>query len=613
MMMKKWFNIKTSSADAFSADELSPDEHEDTDVDKEREIEDESQDARFIDLQNHANKGFSNFMSMEDIQDDENGRKRIRYQRRHSNTFYRESIRREELRIAVGTWNVAGKAPPSKLDLEDWLGMNDPAEVYVLGFQEIVPLKAGKVFGAEDTGPATKWQTLIRRTLNKRSQKKCKSHSAPSSPTGEVTSEEFDTSSSDAEIDANRIVIDEKTSLVPLDTSLALTKSHDDVEMGISNPNLLEVYRQTECIGLDVDHAKRTASEPICFDILQGVLTDDDSSVRPSMPPLSKVLAELTEPVRCQSKYVRVASKQMVGIHISIWVRRKLRRYVHNVTVSCVGLGIMGCLGNKGSISVSMMLHETSFCFVCTHLTSGEKEGAQSRRNSDVAEVLKRTYFPSAKLVDTNIPNTIWGHDRIIWFGDLNYRLNTVDSEARFLVAREDWTALLQKDQLRKEMQKGGVFHGWHEGVVAFAPTYKYAIDSSCYAGEGGKHGEKRRTPAWCDRILWHGKGLKQLSYRREELTLSDHRPLIAVFNAEVEAVHDCKIRKPLNLKTAKMEIEEILARDELCKMIKNCQYVEVSVILVLRAGFYHPLLQSIVLKTNVICIFVSIYFIRQR
>ena len=33
-------------------------------------------------------------------------------------------------------------------------------------FQEIVPLNAGNVLGAEDNGPARKWVSLVRRTLN---------------------------------------------------------------------------------------------------------------------------------------------------------------------------------------------------------------------------------------------------------------------------------------------------------------------------------------------------------------------------------------------------------------------------------------------------------------
>jgi hypothetical protein len=41
-----------------------------------------------------------------------------------------------------------------------------------------------------------------------------------------------------------------------------------------------------------------------------------------------------------------------------------------------------------------MALHQTSFCFVCSHLTSGQKEGDELRRNSDVLEILKKTRFP---------------------------------------------------------------------------------------------------------------------------------------------------------------------------------------------------------------------------
>ena len=45
--------------------------------------------------------------------------------------------------------------------------------------------------------------------------------------------------------------------------------------------------------------------------------------------------------------YVRIVSKQMVGLFITVWVRRSLRRYIQNVNVSAVGVGAMGYIGNK--------------------------------------------------------------------------------------------------------------------------------------------------------------------------------------------------------------------------------------------------------------------------
>ncbi|XLT29410.1 hypothetical protein HN873_060702, partial [Arachis hypogaea] len=59
-------------------------------------------------------------------------------------------------RIFVATWNVARKSPPSYLNLEDWLHTSPPADIYVLGFQEIVPLIASNILGTEDNGPARK-------------------------------------------------------------------------------------------------------------------------------------------------------------------------------------------------------------------------------------------------------------------------------------------------------------------------------------------------------------------------------------------------------------------------------------------------------------------------
>jgi hypothetical protein len=134
----------------------------------------------------------------------------------------------------------------------------------------------------------------------------------------------------------------------------------------------------------------------------------------------------------------------MVGIFLTVWVRNEIRDDVRNLKVSCVGRGLMGYLGNKvnvpycntlvivtyvpqktknwiteppsflsqGSISVSMCLHQTSFCFVCCHLTSGEKEGDELRRNSDVLEILRKTRFPRVRGAgDVRSPETILEHE----------------------------------------------------------------------------------------------------------------------------------------------------------------------------------------------------------
>lgn len=260
------------------------------------------------------------------------------------------------------------------------------------------------------------------------------------------------------------------------------------------------------------------------------------------------------------SRYCLVASKQMVGIFLTVWVKRDLRGDVRNMKVSCVGRGLMGYLGNKGSISISMSLHLTSFCFICTHLTSGQKEGDELRRNSDVLEILRKTRFPRVHgMGDENSPQTILEHDRIIWLGDLNYRISLSYRCAKALVEMRNWRALLQNDQLRIEKRGGRVFESWNEGRIYFPPTYKYSTNSDRYAGDDMHTKEKRRTPAWCDRILWYGRGLHQLSYVRGESRFSDHRPVYSIFSAEVESINRNRTKKNMSCSSSKIEVEELL------------------------------------------------------
>ena len=114
------------------------------------------------------------------------------------------------------------------------------------------------------------------------------------------------------------------------------------------------------------------------------------------------------------SKYKLMASKKMVGVFISVWMKEELlRKYcISNVKVCSVACGIMGYLGNKGSVSVSMSIEGTSFCFIAAHLASGEKKGDEGRRNHQVAEIFRRTTFPPSPRDDDNPhPLTILEHE----------------------------------------------------------------------------------------------------------------------------------------------------------------------------------------------------------
>ncbi|XVF52407.1 hypothetical protein PTKIN_Ptkin05aG0015900 [Pterospermum kingtungense] len=619
IVMKKWLNIKPQVYD-FSEDE----------VDTETETETESEDDAYSVKDSRLHGGgegrthFSRLRNQSDcrsqISDAPSTGYRARHRRGKSETLRAQYINTKDVRVTIGTWNVAGKLPCEDLEIDNWVSTEEPSDIYIIGFQEVVPLNAGNVLGAEDNRPIPKWEAIIRRTLNKslEPESKHKCYSAPPSPVlrtssvADVLADEIDelplamvcdeylqtANGYDFEGQDLKKVSDIGQNLqmkriygIDFDTRLDWPEHSLDATPQVvsSNSKLRRVlsssarigFNQTEnslfCNPHDVEfkgsrlrrshHSSGNlgsmwVQEQQKLEVVDSFSEMSDEFDEEDDTFLEELMEQHdTDRTKSPPKYVRIVSKQMVGIYISVWVRKRLRRHVNNLKVSPVGIGLMGYMGNKGSVSVSMTLFQSRLCFVCSHLTSGQKDGAEQRRNSDVYEIIRRTRFSS--VLDTDQPQTIPCHDQIFWFGDLNYRLNMLDAKVRELVALKRWDELINNDQLHKELRSGHVFDGWNEGAIAFPPTYKYEMDSDRYVGEVPKEGEKKRSPAWCDRILWSGKGIKQLCYQRAEIRLSDHRPVSSTFLVEVEVLDHRKLQRALNVSTAAVHPEIFFDENE--------------------------------------------------
>ncbi|AQK87989.1 Putative inositol polyphosphate phosphatase (Synaptogenin-like) family protein [Zea mays] len=387
-----------------------------------------------------------------------------RLRRQKSEILRAQYVDVRELRVCAGTWNVGGICPPNDLDIEEWLDIDDePADIYVLGFQEIIPLEVGYMIGTEDTRPVAVWEHIIHETLNKKCPDKSKSKRHSDSPP--------------------------PARFNPLDYVLAVENELHNESNSDSDGELHRLHN-----------------------------AESSDSARRRLRPLD---------LAC-------------GVHNYNGDKRKRLQYV------------------RGSVSVSMTMHETHFCFVCCHLASGEKNGDELKRNANVEEINRRTVFNPVHTI--GVPQRIHDHERITLLGDLNYRLNLSYETTHELISKQDWDGLFKMDQLKKELGKGCTFDGWVEGPITFPPTYKYEFNSEKYVSDATKSG--RRTPAWCDRILSYGEGTRLLSYNRAELILSDHRPVTAVYMADVEIVCPRRLQRALTFSNAEAE-DHLLSRKE--------------------------------------------------
>jgi len=188
------------------------------------------------------------------------------------------------------------------------------------------------------------------------------------------------------------------------------------------------------------------------------------------------------------------------------------------------------------------MLEDSSLCFVNCHLAAGQTHTVH--RNNDVAAILETTPLP-APLLDPHQSETFIGggdgsmvmdHDICILNGDLNYRIDVMPRDTVVqAVKSENLAKLLERDQLLLSRKKNPSFRlrAFTEAPITFAPTYKYDIGTDDYDSS-----DKRRVPAWCDRVLYRGTGrIKQLDYERHEMRLSDHRPVSARFLLRIKTV----------------------------------------------------------------------------
>lgn len=240
--------------------------------------------------------------------------------------------------------------------------------------------------------------------------------------------------------------------------------------------------------------------------------------------------------------YHLLHTASLVGLFTCIFVKAPLRDRIRGLSAVEVKRGMGGLHGNKGALIVRFVLDDTSMCFINCHLAAGQTQTKD--RNADIAAILDSSLLPAVRDSSVRQDSYVGGgdgsmvmdHEICILNGDLNYRIDTMgrDTVVRDVKAR-NFDKLLDRDQLIASRRKHPWFklRAFQESPITFAPTYKYDVGTDNYDSS-----EKKRAPAWCDRVLFRGRDrIQELDYRRHEVRVSDHRPVTASFEIFIKTM----------------------------------------------------------------------------
>ncbi|KAF9624009.1 hypothetical protein IFM89_007707 [Coptis chinensis] len=336
--------------------------------------------------------------------------------------------------------------------------------------------------------------------------------------------------------------------------------------------------------------------------------------------------------------FERVGSRQLAGLLVSVWVRKNLKPHVGDVDAGAVPCGFGRAIGNKGAVGLRMRVYDRIICFLNCHFAAHLE--AVNRRNADFDHVYRTMVFsrpstqanaaagmmrylflscslacsayifwlvhyfglPFVLSVAAGVSSAVQmirgvnvhaedgkpelsEADMVVFLGDFNYRLHSISyDEARDFVSQRCFDWLWERDQLRAEMKDGKVFQGMREGQIMFPPTYKFERHQVGLAGYDS--GEKKRIPAWCDRIIYRDNRSASSSVCNldcpvvssisqyeacMDVTDSDHKPVRCIFSVDIARVNESIRRQEFG--------KIIVSHDKIKSLLEELHYIPETIV----------------------------------
>ncbi|XP_078489158.1 phosphatidylinositol polyphosphate 5-phosphatase type IV [Ciona intestinalis] len=231
-------------------------------------------------------------------------------------------------------------------------------------------------------------------------------------------------------------------------------------------------------------------------------------------------------------------------LHLAVFVRRDLIWYFSYFDEDRITTRMISQIKTKGAAAMSFQFFGTEFLFLTSHFHSGETKVKE--RIDDYNKVIKQLQLPrqSSEIYKQESGNPFPRFDNVFWFGDLNFRISQPHHHMKQEVenpATYDIREALKCDQLKGNMKRGKIFHGFYEAPINFLPTYKFNPDSDQYDTS-----VKLRVPSYTDRILHRSKTESDVTCLRynsvQNIRSSDHRPVYAVYDVLLKPGQQSKV-----------------------------------------------------------------------